>query len=57
MWTVLVGPCAHHVAPSTEYPECPSSEYSTAVTLCIIGASFLLSSVNTMTLGPNHDLL
>ena len=22
MWAVLVGPCAHHVAPSTEYPEC-----------------------------------
>ena len=24
-----LAPCAHHVAPSTEYPACPSSEYST----------------------------
>ena len=24
-----LAPCAHHVAPSAEYPACPSSEYST----------------------------
>ena len=34
MWTVLVGPCAHHVAPSTEYP--------TAVTFYIVHWSLLV---------------
>ena len=37
-----LAPCAHHVAPSTEYLVCPSSEYSTAVTLCIVHWSFLV---------------
>ena len=37
-----LAPCAHHVAPSTEYPVCPSSDYSTAVTLCIVHWSLLV---------------
>ena len=50
MWTVLVGLCAHHVAPSTQYPECPSSKYSTAVTLCIMHWSLLF-----VELGEHND--
>ena len=57
MWTVLVGPCAHHVAPSTEYPECPF-EYFTAVTLCIVHWSLFVVELGERTdPGPNYDLL
>ena len=43
-------PCAHHVAPSTEYPVCPNSEYSTAVTLCIMHWSLFV-----VELGERND--